>query len=318
MSVPCLPESEAWLAGMQAPDHLAVAWSGGADSTALLLALYSQQLHPSAWHIDHGWHRGSAAHTEILRQRARDWGIPFYTFRLSVNTKKNREAEARQARYAVFQRWAAEQGVQALCLGHHLDDQAETVFLRLLQGAGVVGCRGMAVDRSVGGLRLLRPLLAVPKCKLEQALSRAGLDWLEDPSNRDISLYRNRIRHVIFPHMRRYGTEPSKLFSRVAAQAVNLTCSMQELAGNIDITVQGGSVSVDWNRWRCQPAYIRSMVLQRMTALLFGEGRVMGRRHILLVERWLNTSGRGGLDLSRCRLCRKGRRLHLRKKEVTM
>jgi len=317
MPVPYLPEAEAWLAGMQAPVHLAVAWSGGADSTALLLALYSQQLHPSAWHIDHGWHRGSAAHAELLRQRARDWGIPFYSYRLPVNAMENREARARQERYAVFRRWAAEQGTQALCLGHHLDDQAETVFLRLLQGAGVAGCRGMAVDRSVGGLRLLRPLLAVPKCKLEQALSRAGLDWLEDPSNRDISLYRNRIRHVIFPYMRQHGTEPCDLFSRLATQAGYLTRSMQELAENIDIIIQGASVSVDWDRWKGQPANIRSMVLQRMNALLLGEGRVMGRRHILLVECWLSTSGCGGLDLSCCRLYRKGRRLHLGKKEVT-
>jgi len=318
MPVPYLPEAKAWLASMQAPVHLAVAWSGGADSTALLLALYSQQLHPSAWHIDHGWHRDSASHAELLHQRARDWGIPFYSCRLSVNAKENREARARQARYAVFRRWAQEQGIQALCLGHHLDDQAETVFLRLLQGAGVAGCRGMAVDRNVASLRLLRPLLAVPKCKLEQALSRAGLGWLEDPSNRDISLYRNRIRHVIFPHMRRYGTEPCELFSRLATQAGHLTRSMQELAENIDITIQDASISVDWARWRGQPANIRSMVLQRMNALLLGEGKVMGRRHILLVECWLNTSGCGGLDLSRCRLYRKGSRLYLGKKEVTM
>jgi len=311
MTKPCLPEAGVWLANMQAPENLAVAWSGGADSTALLLALYSQGLSPPAWHIDHGWHRESAIHAEILRQQAKEWGIPFYSHRLSLSRGKNCEAEARQARYAVFRRWASEQKIPALCLGHHSGDQAETVFLRLLQGSGVAGCRGMAADRKIGGLRLLRPFLTIPKKMLQEALSRADIDWLEDPSNRDPGLRRNHIRLVIFPRMRQQGVEPEELFSRLSNQAKNLTGRMQVLAGRIDITIQRSSVFVDWQQWKSQPPSIRAMVLQRMTALLLGEGRVMGRRHILLVEFWLNHGGRGGLDLSRSRLFREKDCLHL-------
>jgi len=260
---------------------------------------------PTAWHVDHGWHADSAGLAELLRSKAQSWGIPFFCTQICTPANSNREAEARQARYAVFAKWADEQGVAVLCLGHHADDQAETVFLRLLQGAGVMGLRGMAESRQAGQLMLLRPLLAVPRYDIEEALHHAGADWLEDPSNVDQSLLRNRIRHAIFSAMRRAGVEPRELFTRFARQAARVADELQAELDKVDVRQGADGVAVDWCVWSALNAPVRALLLQRMMASLFGEGRVLGRRHLQLVERWTSQGGKGGLDLSRCRLSRR-------------
>ncbi len=314
-SVPFI-EAGRWLEASDIPERVAVAWSGGADSTALLLALYSHGLRPVAWHIDHAWHDDSSHHASRLKLRAQEWGIPFFCSRIRDKPDKNREAEARKARYKIFDRLANEQGIRVLCLGHHLDDQAETVFLRLLQGAGVGGCQGMKKARSLGELSLLRPLLSIPKHELEAALQREDVNWLNDPSNRDLSLRRNHIRHVVFPRMRQAGIEPRELFSRFSIQAISLTRHIQKKTESFVLRQQDGLVSMAWYEWLAQTPCVRAFLLQQMTASLFGEGRVLGRRHILLTERWVEKGGYGGLDLSCSRLYRKNKRLYLKESAV--
>ncbi|MDQ6996444.1 MAG: tRNA lysidine(34) synthetase TilS, partial [Mariprofundus sp.] len=161
------------------PDTLAVGWSGGADSTALLLALKASGRKVHAWHIDHGWRTSSADEALALAEQAKQWNIPFISARLEPASKKNRENEARQGRYGQFQLWSREQAIGTLCLGHHRDDQAETVCMRLLQGAGAGGCRGMAAERRMGTMRIVRPLLHISGHALRQALQDLGMAWLD-------------------------------------------------------------------------------------------------------------------------------------------
>lgn len=257
----------------------------------------------------------------MLARQAEAWGIPFFSARPALAVSSNREAGARHARYTQFQHWATEQGINVLCLAHQRDDQAETVCMRLLQGAGPGGCRGMHSERSMGNLRIVRPLLHVPGQTLRQALGQAGVAWLEDPSNQDMALWRNRIRHGLFPAMERAGVQPAELFLRWQAQAELLVAQLDAEAevvigqGEMELSENAGTATKDisllWEPWRgCAPA-VRARVLQKMMASLLGESVTPGRRHILLVEQWTNHRGRGGLDLSRCRLQRRRRRLHL-------
>ncbi len=311
-NVPQLIEAEQWLGGVALPEKLAVAWSGGADSTALLLALHSIGHDIRAWHIDHAWHAASEGHEGYLQELAVAWGIPFCTARVQAAPSANREAEARQARMNQFEIWGREHGMDVLCLGHHLEDQAETVCLRMLQGAGVAGCRGMADVRQQGALRLMRPLLHVHKSELEEALQRAGVSWLTDPSNEDVSLLRNRIRHTFFPAIRKASVDPNRLFLRWQRQAVRVTDHLNSLADTVDICKQAGMASTNWAVWCGQSAAVRAVVLQRMAAALMGAGTVLGRRHIRLIEQWLQKGGSGGgLDLSRCRIVRQHGSLNL-------
>ncbi|MDX8402283.1 MAG: tRNA lysidine(34) synthetase TilS [Mariprofundaceae bacterium] len=298
-----------WFAhGPKLPERVAVGLSGGADSTALLLALVARGHRVVAWHVDHGWRPESAAEAEWLAARMDRWGSPFFTARLE---SARSETSARAGRLACFRRWSRAQGVGTICLGHHRADQAETVCLRLLQGAGAAGCRGMARLRALEGIRLARPLLHVAGAELRAACREAGVDWLEDPSNADASIRRNRVRRRLFPAMRRAGVDPESLFLRLGSVAERLVAGMDaELAG-LDWAMEPGAVGLAWAQWTALGAGLRARALQWMTARLLGAGATPGRRHVLLVEQWTARGGRGGLDLSRCRIERRGGRLRM-------
>ncbi len=317
-TAPVLPDAFIWLQDCRLPGRLAVGFSGGADSTALLLALRDTGHGVIAWHVDHGWRADSAREVDRLRRRMDTWGIEFYSAKLGVVPASNREAAGRRARYAQFSLWARVQGIKTLCLAHHRDDQAETVCMRMLQGSGVAGCAGMKSKREQGDLRIVRPLLQVPKSALQAALRQAGVGWLEDASNQDTTLMRNHIRHDLFSGMRKMGVDPAILFDRWQRQASRLAALLDAQASTAEIWRRSGMVSVSWHIWREMSGSVRACVLQRMMTMLFGEGTVLGRRHIRLAELWLRKGGHGGIDLSRCRLSHQGEGLHLSSVEVSL
>jgi len=296
------------------PQQLAVGWSGGADSTALLLALKEAGYDVQAWHIDHGWRQSSTQESKSLGVKAASWGIKFISARLPPPSGKNREAEARLGRLAQFQNWSQATGISTICLAQHLDDQAETVCMRLLQGAGAGGCQGMQYERLLGKLRIVRPLLHVPVQDLRQALTDTGITWFEDPSNKDMNIWRNRIRLQLFPRIRKAGISPQTLFLRWQQQASKLIQHIDQETDDLWHTTaqnEQNMITIPWLAWKSCSSVIRARLLQKMMAQLLGDGVTPGRRHIELVESWTIKSGRGGLDLSRCRLYRKRGYLHL-------
>ncbi len=318
-SFPQLHQSHEWLdaARLSAympeplPSRLAVGWSGGADSTALLLALQSCGYEVHAWHVDHGWHPDSARQTELLAKQADAWGVRFSSVRLDMAPDRNREAEARSGRYEAFQTLAEQSGLADLALAHHRNDQAETVFMRMLQGAGVHGICGMHGIRLRGGLRLFRPFLHLSRSELVEALQQAGVNWLEDESNCDTTLWRNRLRRRTFPAMASKGVDPVGLFLRWQHQAVLVVEIIDDALGRLHFDCTGERCSLSWQVWEGLSPVLRAYLLQRMMQQLFGEGVVAGRRHIDLMNLWMEQGGRGGLDLSRSRLMRKDGRLCL-------
>jgi len=316
--IPDLPQAAVWLKGCRLPERLAVGFSGGADSTALLLALHQAGHKVIAWHIDHGWHADSAREAATLRRQMDIWGIEFHSASVDATSASNREATARKARHVQFALWAKAQGIKTLCLAHHRDDQAETVCMRMLQGAGVTGCAGMQPVWELDHLSIVRPLLRVPKSVLKAALRQAGVRWLEDASNRDTTLMRNHIRHHLFPYIRKNSVDPVDLFGRWQMQASRLAVILDRQASATGIQQRQGVVSMSWDAWREMPGPVRACALQKMIAMLFGEGVVLGRRHIELAELWLRKGGRGGIDLSRCRLLHLGEDLQLSAAEVSL
>ncbi len=297
----------------QMPKQIAVAWSGGADSTALLLLLHEAGYEVQAWHVDHGWHHGSAAVSRELAAQAKLWGIPFYLKRIEKPTK-NIESEARKGRYLAFEQLSDETGCSHLALGHHAGDQAETVCMRFLQGAGVAGCQGMRPHRQHKALHLWRPQLHVSRSDIEAFLEERGLSWLDDPSNEDTSLWRNKIRQKLFPRLEGKGSDPQSLYLRWQTQAEKVQRQIVALAQDISIEkFEADSVvcEVDWSLWCALPGPVRAHVLQKMVALLFEEGVVFGRRHILAIEQWREHGGHSWLNLSGCCLYRQGQGLQL-------
>ncbi len=182
---------------------LRVAFSGGMDSTVLLHAV-AEQLREgrdlkrlTAHHLNHELHPDSAAWAEHCRRFAEQMGVSFDCDVLQISREGNMEGFAREARYARWSQALAEG--ETLLLAHHARDQAETVLMRLMRGAGGDLLRGMPRERDFAKGRLLRPLLHLPHETIEDYAKSHGLEWREDPSNQELDKDRNFIRHQVLP-----------------------------------------------------------------------------------------------------------------------
>ena len=185
---------------------LCVGYSGGLDSSVLLHACARQaSLRASglrALHVDHGLHPHSAEWAVHCRRTCAALAVPLTVVRVAVAKDRGSglEAAAREARHAAF---AAALGPgETLALAHHRDDQAETLLLRLLRGAGTGGLGGMSAERPLAAGRLWRPLLSLPRSILEAYAQTHRLHWIDDPSNADLSHDRNLLRHRVLPLLR--------------------------------------------------------------------------------------------------------------------
>jgi tRNA(Ile)-lysidine synthase len=180
-----------------------LAVSGGPDSTALLLLAArwraSRANGPAliAATVDHGLRREAKDEAAAVARLAKKLNVPHRI--LAWRGKKPKtgvQAAARTARYVRLEAWCARAGVLHLLLAHHREDQAETLLLRLARGSGLDGLAGMAAVAERASCRRLRPLLAVPRARLEATLRAAGRVWIEDPSNRDPAYLRVRLRQA--------------------------------------------------------------------------------------------------------------------------
>jgi tRNA(Ile)-lysidine synthase len=190
--------------------RVVAAVSGGADSTALLHALVTLGHPVEAAHFDHHTRQGeSARDAEFVRDMAAELGVPFHAGGADVaadarEAGRSFEDQARRARYAFLRGVAEKTGCNAVALGHHRDDQAETVLLRLLRGTAGRGLAGMLPVRMEGNLRIVRPLLDCTHGELCHWLRKRGIAWREDATNADPDhARRNRVRHELLPALAR-------------------------------------------------------------------------------------------------------------------
>jgi len=160
--------------------------SGGADSSALLVLAVAAGCSATAVHVDHGLRPGSAGEAEVVRQLAAALGAGFHAVAVHIGDGPNLEARARAARYAALP--------PEVLTGHTADDQAETVLVNLLRGAGTSGLAGMRPDHR-------RPLLALRRADTEALCAAVGIATVTDPSNLDPRHLRNRVRHELLPLM---------------------------------------------------------------------------------------------------------------------
>lgn len=180
-----------------------VAFSGGRDSHVLLhlAAALRERLDAPlrAIHINHGLQAPAASWAEHCQRVCRDLGIPLQVEEVhcALGAGISVEDAARDARYAAFQRQLAADEV--LLLGHHLDDQIETLLLRLLRGSGMHGLSAIPRSRPLGRGQLLRPLLDVPLEAITAYAQAHGLSWIEDPSNQGDDFDRNFLRNRLLP-----------------------------------------------------------------------------------------------------------------------
>lgn len=217
---------------LQRPATLLVAVSGGPDSTALMHALAATARGTSLTlvvaHVDHGLRASSAAEAAQVRALATAAGLRCLVLRggprIAAQGPLGRagglEQVAREARYRLLARAARRTGAAAIAVAHTLDDQAETVLLRLLRGAGPTGLGGMRPVARMYGARLVRPLLGASRQEVLESLALRGVTALTDDSNTDATRERNWLRHDILPQLAaRWGDTLPRRIARAARLA---------------------------------------------------------------------------------------------------
>jgi tRNA(Ile)-lysidine synthase len=242
---------------LKAGERVCVAVSGGADSTALLVGMVEARAELgvvlTAAHIHHGL-RGDEADADeaFVRELCAGLGVPLTVFRVDTAERMAAEGEgleeaARELRYAAL----GGLEVDAIATAHTLNDQAETVVMKMLRGAWTEGLGGISpvVEGKIGGatgekqvlhsvqddkisskqvlrsvqddnfkvgMRIVRPMLGVRRAEVEAFLRERGQGWREDASNRDVSLTRNRVRHALMPALRSFNPKVDEALARTA------------------------------------------------------------------------------------------------------
>ena len=308
---------------------VAVAVSGGADSMALawLAGRWARQAKGRAFGliVDHGLRPEAAGEAA----RAASWlaamDVEPHVLKLDATPPgaTNLQAWARDQRYRVLEEWCRTRGVLHLLVGHHADDQAETILQRLARGSGLFGLSAMAPCRMLTHVRVLRPLLDCPRGALRKTLSMAGQDWLEDPSNDDDRFDRVRLRKALASLAA--ADDDDALARRLATSAA----ALQRARAALDEAVTGclaAAVTIDpagyaWLRPEPMRAAADEVALRAMTQLLAcigGGAHPSAQAAVARVVETVRRHAGGARTLAGCRLvakthgwlvCRENRRI---------
>jgi tRNA(Ile)-lysidine synthase len=298
-------------------ERVVVAASGGADSTALLVALEELgragllSLEVTAAHLDHGL-RGASAEEDarFCESLARSHGFDFVSARADVGRRAeesgdNLEQAARRARYEFLAETAGRAGASAVLTGHTLDDQAETVLLRLLRGSGAEGLGGMRPERSLEGGEVLlrRPLLEwARRADTEGFCRERGVEFRADSMNEDEGFARVRVRRRLLPLLESFNPRAAETIARAAGLLREDAAALEEFAARLleDARAEGDDSSDAAEAWPLRvdvlaaaPLALRRRALRLWVARGRGGLRRVSLAHLSSIERLL-AGTRGG------------------------
>lgn len=287
-----------WLERHLAPrpgDLLICAVSGGVDSVALLHLLLGSAarfgLRLEVAHVHHGLREGADADAEFVAALAERFGVPCHALRVDVRSEQQRrraglQDAARAARFDALGRLAWERRARALALGQHLDDQAETVLLRIARGTGLEGLTGIPPVRALPpppglplvqpGPLVIRPLLGWSREELIAYCRQAGLGWREDPSNLDRRFRRVRLRLDVLPAFEAaLGPGVARRVARLAESLrddVEFLVAAGDTAFRESVRAEGpGRVELSVDSLRAAPAAARRRALRQGFARVAGD-----------------------------------------------
>ncbi|MDD5270708.1 MAG: tRNA lysidine(34) synthetase TilS [Candidatus Omnitrophica bacterium] len=292
-------------------DRVVVAVSGGPDSTALLLALdalkreYGLKLHVA--HLDHMFR--SSAETlkdkEYVSKLARKLRLPMIFKKIDVpagakGSGMSLEEAAREIRYGFLLDAAKEAGANKIALGHTLDDQAETVLMRLIRGSGTGGLRGIPPKRPLGGVMVVRPLIERRRKDVEGYLSGLKVRARQDSTNRMKKFLRNRVRYELMAYLKKYNPNIKEVLARSAR---NLMHDHEALSAAVDkayrkcARMKGGAVILDIGRMSGMPVGIERGILRKAIGSARGGLRNLDYSHIEDIEELMRPRGKRAVDL---------------------
>jgi tRNA(Ile)-lysidine synthetase-like protein len=280
--------------------RLVVGFSGGQDSTCLLHALvHSQQkLNVIAAHVDHGLRAESSADAERVAALAKSFGVEAEIQRVDVAAYREAlpgwslQQAARAARYHALADIAQQHAAAAVLVAHTADDQAETLLINLIRGAGLAGLAGMRLDETIelsklgpplgahssnihpDRLRLARPLLRVSRSTTQAYCAELGLSIVEDPSNQSRAYTRNRVRLDLLPALERFNPAIRAVLARTADLAaediVALEAVVSELHAKLLRAERQDVLEYDLHLWCVQPRALQRRLLRHGLEALLG------------------------------------------------
>ena len=296
-----------------------VAVSGGADSTALLLALHELKSASKLFvqicvaHLDHKLRKTSARDARWVAELSRKLGYECVVGRTKVAelakaNNDNLEQAARQARYAFLERTAKRKSAKYVLTGHTMDDQAETVLLRFMRGSAGGGLGGMEAMRPLGhgSIQLVRPLLWARRTDTENYCRLRKTDFVTDEMNNDLGLARVRVRQQLLPLMQSFNNRIVEAISRTATQLREdravLFRGSNALLGAAQIAAEDGDETkppaLDVKMLANEPPAFRRRALRQWIGAARGSTRRLEMVHLLAVEKLLEgTAGARTVEL---------------------
>ncbi|MDE6655511.1 MAG: tRNA lysidine(34) synthetase TilS, partial [Anaeroplasmataceae bacterium] len=193
--------------------------SGGVDSICLLHILHKLNYPLVLAHVNHHKREQSSLEQTAMQQLAKELNIPFELLEYYDTGKDNFQAQAHEARYSFFKTLANKYQTNLIATAHHLDDQAETILMRLITGSNLYGYAGISIVKQENGFQFIRPLLCVTKEELYSYAKENGLTYFEDISNHSDDYLRNRIRHHMIPLLKQENSNLLGKFQEFSIQA---------------------------------------------------------------------------------------------------
>lgn len=296
-------------------DRVLVAVSGGPDSVALLAALHKLRqrlgIELAVAHLNHGLRGDDADQDErFVQGLAKRRRLPFRSHKADVAARKRSgggslEEVARTARYAFLRRAAKDLDANVIAVGHTADDNAETLLMNLLRGAGLRGLAAIPISRPEGDLRLVRPLLEVTRTEVLDFLHRQGLNFRTDETNADTTLTRNRIRAELLPQLaREYNPAVTSLLAGAAEQlrdVAELISAQVQRAAERFVEPDDDGFTLPLRAVRQMPRAVRTELLRNLITERFG--RTLTTKQVRSLERFLLDPDRPQPPLARGLVC---------------
>jgi tRNA(Ile)-lysidine synthase len=281
--------------------------SGGPDSTAMLHVL--AELAPelgitlAVAHLDHRFRPESASEALFVSRMADRLGLPCLVEKAGLSgISGNKQAAAREARYAFFERAAEKLSADKIAVGHTADDQAETCLMRVIRGSGVRGGSGIPPVRGASTrfmTRIIRPLIEATRDDVQGYLDSNGIESVTDPTNKKTIYHRNAVRLELMPLLRRYNPGVVEALSRSAeilrAEDEYLSGLTEELMPGLLAEEQAGRLALRLDAFMGLPEAMKRRVIRRAVELIKGDLVSLGYGHVLDAVRSVasGSTGRG-------------------------
>ena len=225
----------------------------------LLLAAAARPGAVEVLSVDHGLRAEAAGEVAMVAALCARLGVRHHALALDLADGAKLQARARHARYAAIARAALDRGLMVLATAHHADDQAETLLMRLARGAGLSGLAGVREAQSIAAVPVIRPLLRWRKTDLEQVCRAAGVDWAEDPSNRDPRFERSAMRAA----MSGTGLDPAML-ARSASHLGEAEAALEWI-----VEREADRLSIEHGRATLDPGHLPAELARRLLLRAF-------------------------------------------------